>query len=164
MSNHPNFITSQNLKYYLNWTSSFRDIGSWNLAFWQNKWAWLPICRPRYLANQWVDFDATGLIGKLICLDAGVHKMLILLWLSVLDEGRKCLFNDALNTFYLRLYGIRHMVKELSDSERGNPLPPYGLLFLINSKGSFICTIPQTGLHIPQRLLHQSKSTGCNEN
>ena len=23
---------------------------------------------------------------------------------------------------------------------RGNPLPPYGLLFLINSKGSFICT------------------------
>ena len=31
-------------------------------------------------------------------------------------------FNDALNTFYLRLYGIRHMVKDHSDSERGNPL------------------------------------------
>ena len=29
-------------------------------------------------------------------------------------------------------------------SKRGNPLPPHGLLFLINSKGSFICTIPQT--------------------
>ena len=28
------------------------------------------------------------------------------------------LFNDALNTFYLRLYGIRHMVKDRSDSER----------------------------------------------
>ena len=30
-------------------------------------------------------------------------------------KGRKegnVLFNDALNTFYLRLYGIRHMVKE----------------------------------------------------
>ena len=30
-------------------------------------------------------------------------------------EGRKegnVLFNDALNTFYLRLYGIRQMVKE----------------------------------------------------
>ena len=25
---------------------------------------------------------------------------------------------DALNTFYLRLYGIRHMVKDHSDSER----------------------------------------------
>ena len=54
------------------------------------------------------------------------------------------LFNDALNTFYLRLYGVRHMVKDHSDSERRNPLPPHGLLFPISSKGSFICTIPQT--------------------
>ena len=90
-------------------------------------------------------------------------------------EGRKegnVLFNDALNTFYLRLYGIRHMVKDHSDrvrekcfyltthsthfiygymvsdhsdSEKENPLLAHGLLFLINSKGSFICTIPQTG-------------------
>ena len=42
------------------------------------------------------------------------------------------LFNDALNTFYLRLYGVRHMVKDHSDSERGNSLPPHGLLFSIN--------------------------------
>ena len=48
------------------------------------------------------------------------------------------LFNDALNTFYLRLYGVGHMVKDHSDSERGNPLPPHGLLFPISSKGSFI--------------------------
>ena len=34
------------------------------------------------------------------------------------------------------------MVTDHSDSEKGNPLPPYGLLFLINSKGSFTCTIP----------------------
>ena len=27
----------------------------------------------------------------------------------------------------------------------GNPLPPHRLLFLINSKVSFICTVPQTG-------------------
>ena len=46
---------------------------------------------------------------------------------------------------------------------RGNPLPPHGLLITINSKGSFICTIPQTGLHIPRPLLHQSWSTGWNE-
>ena len=34
------------------------------------------------------------------------------------------LFNDALNTFYLRLYGVRRMVKDHSDSERkeGNVL------------------------------------------
>ena len=56
------------------------------------------------------------------------------------------LFNDTLNTFYLRLYGIRHMVKDHSDSEKGILLPPHRLLFLIKSKGSFNCTIPPTGL------------------
>ena len=62
------------------------------------------------------------------------------------EEGRNVLFNDTLNTFYLRLYGVGHIVKDHSDSERGNLLlPPYGLLFLISSKGSFICIIPQTG-------------------
>ena len=61
------------------------------------------------------------------------------------ERERNVLFNDALNTFYLRLYGVRHMVKGHSDSEKGNPLPPHRLLLSINSKGSFICTIPQTG-------------------
>ena len=51
-------------------------------------------------------------------------------------EGRNVLFNDALSTFYLRLYGVRHLVKNHSDSERGNPLPPHG----------------QTGYHIPRPL------------
>ena len=60
------------------------------------------------------------------------------------------LFNDALNTFYLRLYGVGNMVKDHSDSDRGNQLPPHGLLFPISSKGYFICTIPQTGYHIPR--------------
>ena len=55
------------------------------------------------------------------------------------------LSNDPLNTFYLRLYGVRHMVKDHSDSEKGNQLPPHRLLLSINNKGSFICTIPQTG-------------------
>ena len=65
-------------------------------------------------------------------------------------EGRKenVLFNDALNTFYLRLYGRKmfylmthsthfiygYMASDIwlrttQDSERGNPLPPHGLLF-----------------------------------
>ena len=34
------------------------------------------------------------------------------------NEGH-FLFNDALNTFFLRLYGVRHMVKDHSNSERG---------------------------------------------
>ena len=60
-----------------------------------------------------------------------------------IERERNVLFNDALNTFYLRLYGVRHMVKDHSDSEKGNP--PHRLLLSINSKGSFIFTIPQTG-------------------
>ena len=63
----------------------------------------------------------------------------------VRERERNFLFNDTLNTFYLRLYGVRHMVKDHSDSEKGNPLLPHRLLLSINSKGSFICTIPQTG-------------------
>ena len=55
------------------------------------------------------------------------------------------------------------MVKDHSDSEKGNLLPPHRLLLSINSKGSFICTIPPTGQDIPRPLLHHSWSTGWNE-
>ena len=62
-------------------------------------------------------------------------------------EGMKEMFYLTTHSthFILRLYGVGHMVKDYSDSERGNPLPPHGLLFPINNKGSRICTIPQTG-------------------
>ena len=52
--------------------------------------------------------------------------------LNCTRQGRKegnVLFNDTLNTLYLWLYGIGLMVKDHSDSERGNLLPPHGLLF-----------------------------------
>ena len=39
------------------------------------------------------------------------------------------------------------MVKDHSDSETGNPLPPHGLLFPNSSKGSFICNIPDRITH-----------------
>ena len=37
------------------------------------------------------------------------------------DEGRQegnVLFNDAFNIFYLRLYGVRYVVKDHTDSKR----------------------------------------------
>ena len=78
--------------------------------------------------------------------EEGAHHRVLF---YVQQQGRKegnVLFNEALNTFDLRLYAIRHMVKDHSDSERGNLLPPlHGLLFPISSKHSFICIIPQTG-------------------
>ena len=50
-----------------------------------------------------------------------------------MEKKGNVLFNNSLNTFYLRLCGISHMVKDHSDNERGNPLPPHGLLFTISS-------------------------------
>ena len=34
------------------------------------------------------------------------------------NKGGSVLFNNALDTFYLRLYGVGYMVKDYSDSER----------------------------------------------
>ena len=73
-------------------------------------------------------------------------------------EGRHFLFNNVLNTFYLGLYGVRHTVKDNSESQRRNPLLPlHGLCFSINSIDS---------LYAPsytEPLLHQLRSTGWNE-
>ena len=97
-----------------------------------------------------------------VCMCAYMCDVFMYVCFCVYVEGRKegnVLFNDELNTFYLQLYGIRHKVKDHSDSESGKLLPPHRLIFPISSKGSFICTIPQTGYHIPRPLLHQSWST-----
>ena len=53
------------------------------------------------------------------------------LWINGWNEGI-FLFNDTLNTFNLRLYGVGHMVKDHSDSEREKPLPPHGLFSTID--------------------------------
>ena len=64
---------------------------------------------------------------------------------TITKEGNVS-FNNTRNAFYLRLCGVRHMVKDHSDSERGNLLL-HRLLFPISSKGSFICIIPDRITH-----------------
>ena len=61
-------------------------------------------------------------------------------------EGRKeMVYLTTHSTHFIYGYiGVRHIIKKHSDSERGNPLPPHGLLFPNSSKGSFICIILQT--------------------
>ena len=75
------------------------------------------------------------------------YNFLKTIYIYIYIYGRKEMFYLTTHSthFILRLYGVGHMVKDHSDSERGNPPPPHGLLFPINSKGYFICTIPQTG-------------------
>ena len=49
------------------------------------------------------------------------------------------------STHFIYGYMASDMVKDHFDSEKENPLPPHRLLFPMNCKGSFICTVPQTG-------------------
>ena len=71
-------------------------------------------------------------------------------------EG-KLLFNDALNTFYLRLYGVGQVVKDQIVNARKPTAPPHGLLFPISSQGSFRCT----PFHRQNPLLLIRKSSLC---
>ena len=52
------------------------------------------------------------------------------------QKGRKEMFYLTMHSthFIYGYNGVGHMVKDHSDSERGNPLPPHGLLFPTNSK------------------------------
>ena len=62
---------------------------------------------------------------------------------AAVTTGRKegnVLLNDARNTFYLLLYGVGHMVKDHSDSERGNLL----LLLQEGKKEMFYLTTDST--------------------
>ena len=104
-----------------------------------------------------------------------VERQLMVLWVAISTlPFHSCLLDDDeeemyyLTThsthFYLRLYGVGHMVKDHSDSKRENLLLPHGLLFPISSKGSFIWVASSHRQdHIPQPLLYQSWSTGWNE-
>ena len=60
-------------------------------------------------------------------------------------EGRKEMFYLTMHSTHF-IYGYMASdiwVKDHSDSEKGNLLPPYRLLLPISSKGSFICIIQQ---------------------
>ena len=103
--------------------SYFRRYGSVPKSYWQ-------ILDPIY--NQ----------GLRLCLGAFKTSPVESLYI----EGRKEMFYLTMHsTHFIYGYMASHMVKNPSDSERGNLLPPHLLHFLISSKGSFICIIPQTG-------------------
>ena len=79
-------------------------------------------------------------------------------------ERKFILLNDASGGHWFlshRLLDVKHMVI-VTYLFRGNLLSPHRLLFLIGSKGSFICPLPQTGQHMPQPLMDQLWATGWN--
>ena len=66
------------------------------------------------------------------------------------------LFNDTLNTFYLRLYGIRHMVKDHSDREREETHCPHmGYSFRLAARGLLYALSYRQDSTYNGPLLHQ---------
>ena len=60
-------------------------------------------------------------------------------------------------------YGVRHMVKDHTVSEKGNPLLPHGLLFPISSKGLLYASSHRQDNTYHGLCYNQSWSTGWNE-
>ena len=56
------------------------------------------------------------------------------IWLMEGWKEGNVLFNDALNAFYLRLYGVGHMVKDHSDSERETCCSHIGYSFRVTAR------------------------------
>ena len=89
----------------------------------------------------------TSLKTKSSIVDLQLQTIDETIFLTFIILGRKEMFYLTTHSTHF-IYGYMAsdvMVTDQSDSEKGNPLPPHRLLFPINSKGSFICTIPQTG-------------------
>ena len=88
--------------------------------------------RPVHLPFRWVLCSATLNATNLISLYSGIFQMDVLMDIGM-KEGN-VLFIDALDTCYLRLYGVGYMVKDHSDSERGNPLLHIGYSFRLAAR------------------------------
>ena len=59
-----------------------------------------------------------------------------------IERRKEMFYLTTHSTHFIYGYMAFNIVKDHSDSEKGNPLLPH---FPISSKSSFICTIPQTG-------------------
>ena len=69
-------------------------------------------------------------------------------------KERNVLFNDTQHFIYGYMASHIIMVKDHSDSKRGNPLLPHGLLFPISSKGSYMH-------HLTDRITHTTALVTC---
>ena len=81
--------------------------------------------------------------------------------LVVQEERKETVYLMTYST-HLGLYGIKYMVWTMQIMKK-KTCSHYELLLLISSKGSFICTIPQTGQYIPQLFLLHLWNTGWNK-
>ena len=108
-----------------------------NILQLQNRFGWWTVhlyCTVLYMMQlPCIRFHCTLLV-RWVCKSLAMDIQSLYFRIVEGREGVNVLFNNTLNTCYLQLYGIGYMVKDHSDSERGNPLLPHGLLFPIHSK------------------------------
>ena len=88
-------------------------------------------------------------------------------WRSV-EHIHRCEMNEMFylmthKTHFIYGYMASDMVKDHSDSEKGNPLLPHRQLFPINSKGSLYASSHRQGSTYHSLCYNQSWSTGWNE-
>ena len=119
----------------------------------RSTWCTLRLTRERVVCSDWTQL--AGVVSSTELTSGTVHCTRKVGNISFLNNAfniflfiviqREMFYLMMHSTHFIYGYMASDMVKDHSDSEKGNPLPPHRLLFLINSKGSFICTIPQTG-------------------
>ena len=98
---------------------------------------------PRHQRSRWVGLPFMQASGLFLYLFPNDNLFLVTSdlggWVfhscrAARERERNVLFNDALNKFYLRLYGVRHMVKDHSDSEKGNRCHHIGYSYRLTSR------------------------------
>ena len=119
---------------------------------------WFLRCRSKLIPAGCHNESFRSVIPMCTYLICGMVYIKVTSLLKIVEKVVLHHFNNALNPFYLQLYGVGHMVKDHSDREK-TLFCHYRGYFSISTKDSFICTIPQTGWYIPRHLLHQSWST-----
>ena len=107
------------------------------------------------------DMDVVSDVQSLKVLTSTVppplHTVIFFIPYDQLSEEKEDLFYLMMySTHFVYRYVASDIWLRTTEIMRGNLLLSiHWLLFSISSKESFICTIPQTGYHIPWPLLHQ---------
>ena len=148
--------------------TNYRVVSSDAEAYWQRESCikyrrrWRGRCRKEMVRRRWADVSpciqivTTAYPQHPICRQPFPQAMQWHCPTSSFTHAHKfVLFNNVSRAHlfsYYRLLDVKYMVVMIYFVWE-NPLSLHRRLFLISSKGSFICTFPQTGQHIPQPLM-----------
>ena len=118
------------------WASNTLTVTLWNSSRHES------VSQPMYGFTAWTHFWTKYQTKQNVLVYIIGDTLIKLSYLTRKERnGKEMLYLTTHSTHFIYGYMASNIVKDHSDSEKGNP--PHILLFPINSKGSFICTIPQ---------------------